>query len=637
MNQTARGERRSKATCLLPRSAAARRNRVFAAIGIFVASVALAGATLPDGMKIAARFEPAATAPGSIVELALTVELPPGWVAFDLEQEAESAFPARISLLEHRELAPLETFVAPPALEKRDPQFTDKIVRYFDRSPTFHRKILVGHNAQNGWLRLEGRLDIQVRNQATGKSLLLLGQSFSATLQVGTQDASNSFSKPGSTPNLPADLPRQVPDVQLPLTSPTKPVSPKFEPPISTPQNSQNSPSNSLVATPIASSAASKAAGLPTSPAAGERTVSPAPAPTTVPETKTPDPPVNGQWLYDDPSLSKPPFQKSYVADPSVSDHRSSKPPGFGKGFDGPSFQSEALQTGDWRLTGISGILDGGWLVIPTLFLGLLFACSLKRMPLPTKRKLVVAGFVAFVGIAGAFATRLPHEIALPTVTSILAFLGIRIVIDGRMLAAIPSDREGEVASARDVLLTPTGMRAAMAVVAVVAGLTVVSGQRYSGPASAIGMAFGIFLGTMFGSIFGSKFGRGQIRGEPIFVDEVDGEPQIPPLFFGLAMLGVAVDAAAQWDLIDGSYAWLGFYHVVAGWGVFAAAGVLRLVLPWPTATRSLYRQPLRLIALMGLAWFALLCLAAMSDEPRFDGIFAHLEPGQYHSQTADR
>ena len=147
----------------------------------------IGAAHLPPGVSVQARIDPAVVAPGARCELAVTIQLPPGWITYDIEQVSNTAKPTRIDIRPSVHVAPLETFASSAVLERSDPTFNHRVVRYFDSSPTFRRPILVSTNAAVGAKRVYGRIDFQVHNRKTGRFYTIRQCRFEAPLSVAPE------------------------------------------------------------------------------------------------------------------------------------------------------------------------------------------------------------------------------------------------------------------------------------------------------------------------------------------------------------------------------------------------------------------------------------------------------------------
>lgn len=158
-------------------------------ISIFVFSAVLRAEPLPPdsappGSAITAAVHPKSVRPGSVVEFSLTLTLPEGWIAYDVEQMPGAVLPTRITLKKSNQFTPLETFAAPVAIERVDPQFNDRLVRFFDQSPTFRRPILIAASAEIGRSVIEGTIDFQIGCIATGRCEVIHRHPFRAEFEV---------------------------------------------------------------------------------------------------------------------------------------------------------------------------------------------------------------------------------------------------------------------------------------------------------------------------------------------------------------------------------------------------------------------------------------------------------------------
>ena len=138
----------------------------------------------PGGIRVLAHIQPSVARPGTVIELAITIELAPGWVTYDFNQAPDSVLPTRIRMKRSRRYIGLDSFIAPPALERPEPFFNHRIVRFFQTSPTFRRPVLVSADAGNGNLELSGHVDLQVSEQATHRHIVLRKLPFRASVEV---------------------------------------------------------------------------------------------------------------------------------------------------------------------------------------------------------------------------------------------------------------------------------------------------------------------------------------------------------------------------------------------------------------------------------------------------------------------
>lgn len=119
-----------------------------------------------------------------MVEFSLTITLPEGWIAYDVEQMPGAVLPTRITLKKSNQFTPLESFAAPAAIERVDPQFNDRLVRFFDQSPTFRRPILVAAGADIGLAVVEGTIDFQLGCVESGRCEVIHRHPFRAEFEI---------------------------------------------------------------------------------------------------------------------------------------------------------------------------------------------------------------------------------------------------------------------------------------------------------------------------------------------------------------------------------------------------------------------------------------------------------------------
>lgn len=149
-----------------------------------IAAALARSAEPPGGIRLTATIAPHRAAPGDTVELAVTIELPPGWTVYDIEQVPGSVLPTRLDVEPADGLGPAAAFRSEGAKESHEPHFGNRIVRYFDASPTFRRPLLVAKDARPGARKLRGRAGFLVRQSENGPFYIVNGVAFEAPFVV---------------------------------------------------------------------------------------------------------------------------------------------------------------------------------------------------------------------------------------------------------------------------------------------------------------------------------------------------------------------------------------------------------------------------------------------------------------------
>ena len=133
---------------------------------------------------------------------------------------------------------PLDTFQADGVLQRPEPVFGNRLMRYFRTSPTFRRPILVAAEAAPGQHAIRGQLDFQVCNGASGRCYIIRKHPFEVPLMVTTQGLPPA-PDPQASDEAETAVGPEVPDATLP-ESPLVSVhpSPEDAPTVEVPQPS---------------------------------------------------------------------------------------------------------------------------------------------------------------------------------------------------------------------------------------------------------------------------------------------------------------------------------------------------------------------------------------------------------------
>lgn len=192
-------------------------------------------AELPGGIQMSAKVQPIRTAPGQAVELEVSIQVPPGWIVYDVEQAPGSVLPTRIELDPIEGVAAAEAFRSQDVREASDPRFANRIVRYFDRSPTFRRPLLPSADARLGERTIRGRASFLTLDQSTGRFFVVSDAPFQTTMAIlDPREAADAGSVATSPPIRPARQPapaRPTPKFSLRVDPPlVEPEPPAIEP-----------------------------------------------------------------------------------------------------------------------------------------------------------------------------------------------------------------------------------------------------------------------------------------------------------------------------------------------------------------------------------------------------------------------
>ncbi|MBY0588967.1 hypothetical protein K2X85_17475 [bacterium] len=155
---------------------------------------------LPGGIRLRGQVNKTRVQPGEQIEIAVTVELPPGWIVYDLEQVPNSVLPTSLDLDSLADIAPLETFRSEGAHEERDSRFRNRLVRFFPFSPTFRRPLRVSPNAAPGERTISGKVGFLAQYLLTKRFYIVSRARFEATVLIDPPPApATSDAEPVST------------------------------------------------------------------------------------------------------------------------------------------------------------------------------------------------------------------------------------------------------------------------------------------------------------------------------------------------------------------------------------------------------------------------------------------------------
>lgn len=190
----------------------------------------------PAGFSLRAEVDPARAPAGTVVDLAIHVLPPTGWITYDLQQVPNGVMPTRIVLEAGNNLLPLGAFWAPPPRERPDPFYNHRVVRFFETAPSFRRRILIDPNTPLGLHRISGRVDLALSEEESGRTVIVSKHPFDAVLVVtapppSTTSRANAEHSAVSTnkPHPPAAP--APPTLAPPVTALEKPPMPGSSPP----------------------------------------------------------------------------------------------------------------------------------------------------------------------------------------------------------------------------------------------------------------------------------------------------------------------------------------------------------------------------------------------------------------------
>ena len=163
-------------------------------------NVGSARGELPGGIRVTAQVEPARLAPGMKAELRVTIHLPSGWIVYDLEQVPNSVLPTSIEIDPTEDVAVTETFRSEGAKENIEPKFGSRIARFFDRTPTFRRPLIVAEEARPGEQVVTGHIGFLAQQRATKRFYVISKARFSTHLVIDVPKPSETTdTQPTST------------------------------------------------------------------------------------------------------------------------------------------------------------------------------------------------------------------------------------------------------------------------------------------------------------------------------------------------------------------------------------------------------------------------------------------------------
>lgn len=138
----------------------------------------------PNGVEVQAAVSTPQAVAGTVIDFLVTIRAPEGWITFDIVQPLDSALPTTIRFQNSDAFVPLENFSSPRALERPDPLFNNRIVRYYTFSPTFRRPILLSPHLEPGLVRIDAMVDFQVCDEDSGRCYLVRRHPISAIVEI---------------------------------------------------------------------------------------------------------------------------------------------------------------------------------------------------------------------------------------------------------------------------------------------------------------------------------------------------------------------------------------------------------------------------------------------------------------------
>lgn len=172
-----------------------------ALVGWLAADLA-SGEDLPGNIRLSAMVSPIGAFPGDTVELTVTIQIPPGWQVYDVEQTPGTVLPTKFELEPMDGLAATETFRSDEALEAPEPRFGDRMVRYFDRSPQFRRPLFVNAEARSGERVVRGRATFLALDRSSNRFFVVNDAPFQATMAILDPHDSATDVKEAATPGI---------------------------------------------------------------------------------------------------------------------------------------------------------------------------------------------------------------------------------------------------------------------------------------------------------------------------------------------------------------------------------------------------------------------------------------------------
>lgn len=200
------------------------------AIALLPAFASNATAALPGGIKVSAKLTPERVHPGETAELSIRIHLPLGWICYDLEQVPNSVLPTTIKIDPIDDIAVTETFRSEGAKEGIESKFQNRIVRFFDLTPTFTRPVWISDRARLGEHAITGRIAFLAQHLATKRFYVVSNAHFSAPLLVELPNPSATTDE--RPENAGGELSPNAAEIEALLAAdltPPKPPAPPFE------------------------------------------------------------------------------------------------------------------------------------------------------------------------------------------------------------------------------------------------------------------------------------------------------------------------------------------------------------------------------------------------------------------------
>lgn len=523
------------------------------------------GAQLPPGLSIRAIVEPDKAPAGTVVDLAITIEVPEGWISFDLDQVPNSAMPTRITLDRSPDFAPFEGYSGPRVMEARDPMFNNRIVRFFPSSPTFHRQILVTAGTQAGEREITGRVDLQLHDPATGKHYLIRQHPFRTTLTIQKDSAlgaKNAVPSIDSHKPIVADpsideVPASAPAVVAPLVAAERPRSNE---PVSVSLGGEIEPE------PSDSDAPSRDDTSVANAVSAKNT--------TIAESATP---VRFKESAAN-ELDDVPGREPIIFEIGPSDLRLPFGNTLGDGT-GPVF--------DWHALENSGETPLAWILIVGFLLGG-FAAGIRRDYVDWRRGMIEDSAGLAVGVLAGVPSLILGSFAADAGQGILAIA----VASWTHAAAIRSKLKD-----RNDATTASPPLGSLTWPIAVGGISLVVGallDRHWGP---LFVMLGFAVGFVAGSI--ARVTRMSMARNHVEVFHQIGPPGLDQVF-AMILVALAMLLLGRADRADGDSDWIGYRFVLASWAAMAFLATVQFLLPWPESAGKLNRSPLRLTLAIG-------------------------------------
>ncbi len=112
------------------------------------------------------------------------MQSPRGWFILDIEQSGDEIPRSAIRFDTKRSILPIESIRSPTSLERFEPRFENRSVRYFDQSVSWTQKILISESAPIGSHDINGTLDLVLLERATSRTHLIEHRAFRAPVRI---------------------------------------------------------------------------------------------------------------------------------------------------------------------------------------------------------------------------------------------------------------------------------------------------------------------------------------------------------------------------------------------------------------------------------------------------------------------